>query len=67
MIFVLNAYTGQTPLPYIDLNASTSVPLQSLGHFDDGTSTAIHIGNGGFPFGDTRHDILYVRLISEFS
>jgi len=47
-------------LPYINLNISdSSIPLNLLGHFDDGASDAIST-NGGFPFGDTSHNYLFV-------
>ena len=49
-------------LTYFDLNISaSSIPLQVLGHFDDGASDAINIFGDGFPFGDTRHNYLFVR------
>ncbi len=54
---------GTSQLPYLDLNVSDStIPLTVLGHFDDGASDAVQIF-GGFPFANTTHTFLFVRII----
>lgn len=57
-------FIASRQLPYLNLNISGStIPLQLLGHFDDGASDAVHIFYGnGFPFGDTVHTNLFVSL-----
>jgi virulence-associated protein VagC len=41
---------------------SSDVETESIGHFDDGASQAIHIPNG-FPFEGTSHTSLFVSGI----
>ena len=61
---VLSLYIGMNTLPYINLNASGKVPLQALGHLDDGSSEAIFVNGAKFPFGDTYHSVIYVSQAS---
>ena len=50
---------ARNELPFLELNVSSGIMTEEVGHFDDGASHAIRI-SGGFPFDGTRHDILYV-------
>lgn len=65
LFFVLSVHSDRNVLPYIDLGVSDGVPLQAMGHFDDGASEAIYISGDGFPFGDTHRNIIYVSHASQ--
>lgn len=54
--------TGTNELQFLPLGSAQSVVTESVGHFDDGASHAIHIPNG-FPFEGTLHTTAFVSGI----
>ena len=52
-------YTDTSVMEYITLNETAGVMTESVGHFDDGVSHAIHVAEG-FPFGNLQHTFIFV-------
>ncbi len=49
---------------FIEMNTTNGVIAESVGHFDDGVSHAIHVPQG-FPFGNLQHTFIFVSMLNK--